>query len=215
MKCASYRTHEKSQLALMERAPPSLVADHVRSLRKRHRRFLEPIDSVVTASRDMNRSVNIWPQRETLSSAARTFRNDGPLLWQHLTPQLSFDRRMVGNINAAAEVACERTLPIISRTLVRDLAKNVGMAPQAIRHCEWRPCSERGHVSIDAALKILRMDPLGPTVADLVLHLPADKIQPRLIEPVTQCLVFTKARRRWLIICALATVPCDGARPPG
>ena len=46
MKCAPCRTHEKSELALMERAPPSLVA---RSLRKRHHRFLEPINSVVAA----------------------------------------------------------------------------------------------------------------------------------------------------------------------
>jgi hypothetical protein len=38
--------HEKGELALMGCALPSLVADHVRSRRKRRHRFLEPIGSV-------------------------------------------------------------------------------------------------------------------------------------------------------------------------
>jgi hypothetical protein len=41
------RTYEKGELALIECAPPLLVADHICSPEK-ERRFLEPIDSVVT-----------------------------------------------------------------------------------------------------------------------------------------------------------------------
>jgi hypothetical protein len=40
---------EKGELALMQCAPPSRVADRVRSPRKRHHRFLEPAHSVVAA----------------------------------------------------------------------------------------------------------------------------------------------------------------------
>jgi hypothetical protein len=77
------RDHEKGELALMECAPPSRVADHVRSPRKRHHRFLEPIDSVVAATTRqldatfMNRSPDMWPQRETLSSAVRAVAPEG------------------------------------------------------------------------------------------------------------------------------------------
>jgi hypothetical protein len=67
--------NEKGELALMERAPSSLVADHVRSPEKDTIDFWnQSIQSSQRHSRQlhatfMNRSVNIWPQRETLSRA--------------------------------------------------------------------------------------------------------------------------------------------------
>jgi hypothetical protein len=79
--------HEKGELALMEFAALSRVVDHVRSPRKRHHRFLEPVHSVVAAitrqldATFMNRLPDIWPQRETLSSAVRTFSKDLAREW--------------------------------------------------------------------------------------------------------------------------------------
>jgi hypothetical protein len=68
--------NEKGELALMERAPSSLVADHVRSPEKDTIDFWnQSIQSSQQHSRQLhatflNRSVNIWPQRETLRAVS-------------------------------------------------------------------------------------------------------------------------------------------------
>jgi hypothetical protein len=72
---------EKSELSSLERAPSSLVADHAQPPKK-----MPPISGTNQFRRHsgshrlratfMNRSANIWPKRETLSSAIRAFSKD-------------------------------------------------------------------------------------------------------------------------------------------
>src|SRR6185295_2559619 len=94
---------------------------------------------------------------------------------------------LLGHVYAGADVASEEPAGFKTwRALIIDPAVLAVGATQAILHAEFATLDERGQVGVHAALKVLRVHALRPTVPHLLLHAPARELQPAIVDELAQ-----------------------------
>jgi hypothetical protein len=96
--------------------------------------------------------------------------------------------RLVGEaalvrVHAARDEAREGAVLVVEgHAAIEDPAVLAVAAPEPIVHLEGRGLLDMGAAALDDALQIVRMNALGPAVAELLLEAPAGEVEPRLIE---------------------------------
>jgi hypothetical protein len=99
---------------------------------------------------------------------------------------LSFGGHLLRHVDAAAEISGERAGAIEGLPVVEDLPVHAVRTPQAVRHREALPRLERAQIDLQATIQVLGVDALGPALPELLLRGAADKVEPRLVEPVAK-----------------------------
>ena len=119
---------------------------------------------------------------------------------------------MLGDVDAGTDVADEIAVrPEMRRAAFEQPAPGAVFALQAEFHFVRPPRVECGVVCVQRAIEIGRMHVIAPAVADLLLDIAADEIEPALVEPVATLVLAThpyehrrRVRRRAKALLALA-----------